>query len=215
MYDSGQRARATAAAVSKVVSSPVMPTLVDRKHALVDAWDHAEFWKKELVEPCFIYMVRSGSAVKVGKANDVYSRINGLQTGNPVKLELLHVVPGDHELETRIHKLLRKDRVHGEWFDGPNVERVLELVAELAAKILAAYGGDGVAPAWKGHIRWPVWTTYHPRKRKSAPVTVRYVQPDPVPEDVAQDRLKAAWMRPRRKGDFHHGGVSPTSGSIS
>lgn len=135
---------------------------------------------KQLTYPCFVYVVCSGEAVKVGKANDVYERIDGLQCGNPVRLKLLHVLPGDYKLETRLLRWLRPDRIHGEWFDGPLVSVALDAVAELADKLVLVYEYDGVAPSWRGKINWPAAAQNvlgDKPKRKPAEVTVRHVDP--------------------------------------
>lgn len=52
--------------------------------------------------------------VKIGKSEDVESRIRQLQTGCPEKLILLGSTP--NEKETFWHGLWRHLRVHGEWF---------------------------------------------------------------------------------------------------
>jgi hypothetical protein len=144
-----------------------------------DAWDHAEFWKKRLTAPCMVYAIRSGSAVKFGKANDVYERFATLRAANPVRIELLHTVPGDFELEARFHRWLAPDCVHYEWFDGPEVDRALEFMAELADKAIAAYEGGDTAPEWRGLMTWPRFALKqdYRKRREPAPLTVRRVDP--------------------------------------
>lgn len=184
------------------VSSP------DRRK-MTDPQSRVEFWTERLSDPCFVYVVRSGSAIKIGKAVDVWDRIAGLQCGNPVKLELLYVVPGGHELETRFHRWLEHDCIHGEWFDGPNVADALRAVEELSEAMVAAYAGAGEAPDWKALASLPFLTQFDGRKRRSqAPVAVRFTDPDPVPPTQQQlesaERLlragyrleRGAWVEP-------------------
>lgn len=144
--------------------------------ALLDAWDHAEFWKRRLVAPCMIYAVQSGEAVKFGKANDVWDRFATLRSSNPVEIKLLCVVPGDFEMEARFHRWLAPERIHYEWFEGPRVSEALAFMAELANKLLEAHDGGDTAPNWKGLMTWPRESLLphgRSRKRDPAPVTVR------------------------------------------
>tara|TARA_Y100000361_G_C11161446_1_gene347661 strand:- start:6437 stop:6835 length:399 start_codon:yes stop_codon:yes gene_type:complete len=68
----------------------------------------------------YVYMITDGSYIKIGKANDIDRRIRELQTGNPKKLEILHVFECDegeaNTLEKQIHSDFACLRVHGEWF---------------------------------------------------------------------------------------------------
>jgi hypothetical protein len=66
----------------------------------------------------FIYAIRSGRSnlIKIGFSVEPRGRLKELQTGSPDKLELLQAWPGTRSDERRIHRFLRKNRVHGEWF---------------------------------------------------------------------------------------------------
>ena len=57
--------------------------------------------------------------VKIGWAGNVTQRRRGLQTGSPVRLEILHIIQADdaYRLEQEIHGELDEYRRHGEWFD--------------------------------------------------------------------------------------------------
>ena len=60
-------------------------------------------------------------AVKIGKANNVYSRIPELQTGNPNPLQLIHYIDCESEeqsflLERKLHNKYEDLRLVGEWF---------------------------------------------------------------------------------------------------
>lgn len=52
--------------------------------------------------------------VKIGKAVDVWKRLDQLQVGNPYKLELVEWLLGD--VERIFHVELADLRVRGEWF---------------------------------------------------------------------------------------------------
>ncbi len=78
-----------------------------------------------------IYFARSGSYVKVGWTSlDPAARIDALQVGNPVAIELLGTLTADRAGEARIHQALLPAWVRGEWFDGshPSVVHVLGLI---------------------------------------------------------------------------------------
>ena len=52
--------------------------------------------------------------VKIGRSDNVQDRVAALQTSSPRKVVLLGHVQGDHE--KKLHRLLAKYRVSGEWF---------------------------------------------------------------------------------------------------
>lgn len=60
--------------------------------------------------------------IKIGVAENVRSRVNSLQTGNPRPLtarysRLMPCKRSARYLERKMHALLRERRVGGEWFD--------------------------------------------------------------------------------------------------
>jgi hypothetical protein len=65
-----------------------------------------------------IYFIRCNEFIKIGKCrSDLSLRLSDLQIGNPYKLEMeMLPIPGDHELEQKIHKSLDEYWVRGEWF---------------------------------------------------------------------------------------------------
>lgn len=65
----------------------------------------------------FIKAVNSG-AIKIGVSNDPRRRLDTMQTGSAEPLELLGVLPGQFEEERRLHEMLKRHRIHGEWFRG-------------------------------------------------------------------------------------------------
>lgn len=82
--------------------------------------------------PGYVYFVSGGcSAVKIGwSGGDPKRRVTDLQVGNPKKLTLLHVAPGDRKLEKALHRALKFCRLHGEWFESAE-PRMIPTVREL------------------------------------------------------------------------------------
>lgn len=65
---------------------------------------------------CYIYFMRCGHHVKIGRAVDVAQRFHALQTASTEPLELLAVVPGHAVFEGAIHIRFARLREQGEWF---------------------------------------------------------------------------------------------------
>lgn len=142
----------------------------------------------------FVYVIKAqgDSPIKVGKAENVMTRLAQLQTGNPRKLDLLHVLVGYSELEWQLHRRLRRCRVQGEWFDGEPITRFLEFVEDLSSRMSASYADTGIIPHWRDFGNWET-----PRKREGAPVTTRFVPPAPPPINesvVRATKAVEAWM---------------------
>lgn len=76
-----------------------------------------------------IYMVQMGDAgpIKIGKTNDLRSRVEALQTGNPCKLKVIATLHAPAVLEMQLHAYLDEFRLEGEWFS-PSKE-VIEIAA--------------------------------------------------------------------------------------
>jgi len=67
-----------------------------------------------------LYVIGEGTGsgvVKIGKSADVQSRLTSLQTGCPVRLQILHVESDAGELESWLHDQFAQYRQHGEWFN--------------------------------------------------------------------------------------------------
>lgn len=73
---------------------------------------------------------KGGGTVKFGRALDVKKRFSSIQTGSPVKLEILGSVFVPTAVETEIHGYLKDHQSHGEWFL-PTV-RVMEIANFIA-----------------------------------------------------------------------------------
>lgn len=91
---------------------------------------HARKVKSDL----FIYFIQAGAngAIKIGRTDDVYARLDTLQTANAEELRLLLFIDGDRALETTFHAHFVKDHIRGEWFR-PSPE-LLQFVRDLDAQ---------------------------------------------------------------------------------
>ncbi len=65
-----------------------------------------------------IYIIRSGEYYKVGISQNVLKRLDAMQTGNPVELEVISIYTTNNPLlcEAIIHDRLKQHYVRGEWF---------------------------------------------------------------------------------------------------
>ena len=64
-----------------------------------------------------IYFVSDGEYIKIGcTKQDIYSRINSLQTGNARQLICMGNIPGDLEIEKNLHNRFKHLQEKGEWF---------------------------------------------------------------------------------------------------
>ena len=64
----------------------------------------------------FIQARNEHGLIKIGCSMNVDKRLSTLQGSSPINLVLLGVIHGSYETEKAIHKLLKKHRIHGEWF---------------------------------------------------------------------------------------------------
>lgn len=87
----------------------------------------------------FVYVIRNPAwpaHVKVGRAFDPESRLNGFQTGSPQRDYELHYAvyfEDCHRAEELIHDTLADYRAHGEWF------RILPSTAEHVLNEIGGY----------------------------------------------------------------------------
>lgn len=70
----------------------------------------------------YVYFITDGQYIKIGKATDIKSRLDSMQTGNAKKLTLMYAVPlksdrAATEVEGYLHLVYRFYRVRGEWFN--------------------------------------------------------------------------------------------------
>lgn len=72
--------------------------------------------------------------IKIGRSSNPHARLKALQTGSPTRLALLCHAAGQGHLESRFHQELAEYRVHGEWFQGREVERAAYVMGDLFCK---------------------------------------------------------------------------------
>ncbi|MCT7965118.1 GIY-YIG nuclease family protein [Laspinema sp. D1] len=83
----------------------------------------------------FVYVIRSGNLVKIGRTNNLQRRLRQLSTMNSKELELICSIPtGDSvTLEKKLHQQFHSFRQHGEWFQLP--EPSIQWLKSLAQRI--------------------------------------------------------------------------------
>lgn len=64
----------------------------------------------------FVYFIKCGEFVKIGRSEDPSGRLRQLRIGNPLDLTLLHTVPGDVFTEAEFHGKFSKYHHRFEWF---------------------------------------------------------------------------------------------------
>jgi hypothetical protein len=64
----------------------------------------------------FIYFVRSGEYIKIGKSKVWRTRVTNMQVGSPHTIIVLLVLISEPKLERQLHKRFRADHFRGEWF---------------------------------------------------------------------------------------------------
>lgn len=67
-----------------------------------------------------VYFIRavSGGPVKIGVSKSISDRLMELQTGNPYKLEVIHIIQNAGlKKEKELHAKLSEYRMFGEWFE--------------------------------------------------------------------------------------------------
>ena len=83
--------------------------------------------------PSNVYVIGEATSglVKIGAANDSRDRLQGLQTGNPRELRLLHEEPGVGPLERTLHERFAGRHLRGEWFDFTDSSPVAAVLAAI------------------------------------------------------------------------------------
>lgn len=145
----------------------------------------------------FVYVIQGDpeTPIKVGIANDVHKRMKGIQTGYPWRLRLLFAIPGDQHLEWYLHQRLKGHRLLGEWFQ-PDPD-FLDFVADLA---------DRMFEAWDGSEDVPYYGDFHgigealPASKQRHAVSVRYVDPDPMSDEDAEQLRRLTVKYGEREG---------------
>ena len=84
--------------------------------------------------PC-VYFIQpeAGGLIKIGYARNVYFRLSDLQTGCPIRLRVLGIIPAARSREKEIHQQFNSARQDGEWFEP--VENLLEFIKHEAVAV--------------------------------------------------------------------------------
>lgn len=79
----------------------------------------------------YVYFVRGGDWVKIGRSTDVIARVRDLQTTSPLDLRIAVIVHGDNRLESRLHRRFASLHIRGEWFrcEPPLSSLIEEMIA--------------------------------------------------------------------------------------
>jgi excisionase family DNA binding protein len=108
-----------------------------------------------------VYFVEAGEngPIKIGHTDaSVASRISWLQTGSPVPLRLLASMPGDRDVEAKLHGKFVNTRIRGEWFERTEtLMRIIRRYAIATKKPVPRKNGNTIkllpAPADKIKVR--------------------------------------------------------------
>ncbi len=90
-------------------------------------WDHtprdsarAPHWTRDPNAGRLVYFIAaseiSDGPIKIGSSRKPDARLAALQSGCPVRLEILALCQGGFERERGYHLRFAADRLHGEWF---------------------------------------------------------------------------------------------------
>lgn len=66
-----------------------------------------------------VYVIKAGKYYKIGITSDINKRLLSIQTGNPIKLDVVHTEIGNWHTERALHKTFKEYRREGEWFKLP------------------------------------------------------------------------------------------------
>ena len=91
-----------------------------------------------------VYFITDGVYTKIGIAQDLTKRFSGIQTGNPLKLKALCVIPCSSNKEMQkyeiyLHRYFAETNVRGEWFDisEDDIQRAKEKFQVIMHRIIA------------------------------------------------------------------------------
>jgi hypothetical protein len=75
----------------------------------------------------FIYFLRAGDFVKIGRSKNWRYRMAGMQVGSPYTIVPLLVLIGDQREEQKLHRRFRASHFRGEWFHlGPAIREYIK-----------------------------------------------------------------------------------------
>ena len=95
----------------------------------------------------YFIQVENNGPIKIENAKKPEQRLKTLQIGNPKKLNLIAVIPGDPRLESKIHRDLKGFRRSGEWFN-PTTE-VLDYIRNIQFAEYEMLNGVPCAVLWR------------------------------------------------------------------
>ena len=80
-----------------------------------------------------VYVLEANGVCKVGVAKSITSRVAGMQTGNPYKIEVVaefrfHDEKTARDIEAETHRMLNHCRMYGEWFNADKKEIIALLL---------------------------------------------------------------------------------------
>ena len=104
-----------------------------------------------LAVPQKVYVIGSGSYVKIGIARDVRKRVSMLQISSPVPLTVIKLWECDdaYEVERRLHKKYAEFKTSGEWFAMPeSVLRDLVAMKSVKSDDLGLSRTPGASSCW-------------------------------------------------------------------
>jgi hypothetical protein len=70
---------------------------------------------------------------KIGTTSNLRARLRVLQTGSPVRLQVLWSCPGGRRLEAWLHEIYKHWRLEGEWFDFGHSDPALTVASGVAS----------------------------------------------------------------------------------
>lgn len=106
-----------------------------------------------------VYFIQHGDygPVKIGWAIDAEQRRRDLQTGNPERLHIRVLIPGDRLLEGELHRRFADWRLQGEWFGGGEQSAaILAFALGLKDEGVAEYWGVHDPFEWLDNARYPI-----------------------------------------------------------
>lgn len=115
-----------------------------------------------------VYFIGNGRGhVKIGKARNPHSRMKDLQTGSPLKLEMLVFIPGGASKEAELHSKFKKHCVRSEWFAlEPEINAYIAACRELYKSYMSGGDHTGEKRVWDD-----AWEEYH---AKTSAIDARY-----------------------------------------
>lgn len=72
--------------------------------------------KKTHLKGDHLYFIRSGPYIKIGRTNNINSRLKQLKAMNPFEVHLVHLVEKGGHLEHELHEKFKEFHHSGEWF---------------------------------------------------------------------------------------------------